>query len=492
MSTFTHALSQNNYGSPKFIVATSAANGTHTTLAAALAAASSGDTILLRNSVTENVTLKNGVNITGPTPISGFSPNGVNVTITGKLIDNGSAVTCALTNLQFNTNSDYILSLSNSSSLITFENCFLYGTNNTIFQFSAAATVGLITSSTRSSSGTLVASSGNIYASSSYIAVTTTSAIDCVNNGLTLISCDIIGQVACSGSGGIAIYNCNFSGGSSTTMISLTSSGSVEVRNSRIYNLSSQNIALSSSSTAQFSNCRIIASSNANLTLANTSNATFDDCYFTTLNTTCCTTSDTSTVLFVNCGFLSGSASALSAGTGTTITATQCSISSSNTNAITGAGTLNYSGINFIGTSKVINTTTQSCANSGSFTPSIQFGGAAVGITYSINSGTYYRKDNTIFFNIIIVLTSKGSSVGTATLIGLPFASSSANISYDYVATILNITAASSTYFFFELANNATSMNIYSGLSTSGGITTMTNTNFSNTTLIRVQGTYFV
>lgn len=61
---FQHSLSTNNYGPAKFIVATSAANGTHTTLAGALADASSGDVIFMRDSVTEDVTLKAGVTIT--------------------------------------------------------------------------------------------------------------------------------------------------------------------------------------------------------------------------------------------------------------------------------------------------------------------------------------------------------------------------------------------------------------------------------------------
>ena len=60
---FTHALSTNNYGPSKFVVATSAANGTHTTLASAMSDASAGDTIFIRDSVTENVTITPGVNI---------------------------------------------------------------------------------------------------------------------------------------------------------------------------------------------------------------------------------------------------------------------------------------------------------------------------------------------------------------------------------------------------------------------------------------------
>jgi hypothetical protein len=101
---FTHALSTNNYGPAKFVVATSAANGTHTTLASAMSAASSGDTIFLRDSVTENVTLTPGVNISSWP--SGSSLNGTgNAKITGKLTMTGAG-SVTIVGIQLETNSD--------------------------------------------------------------------------------------------------------------------------------------------------------------------------------------------------------------------------------------------------------------------------------------------------------------------------------------------------------------------------------------------------
>ena len=85
---FTHALSTNNYGPAKFIVATSAANGTHTTLASAMADAVSGDIIFMRDSVTENVTLTPGVSITS---FAG-SPSSSQVSITGTLTMTGAGI----------------------------------------------------------------------------------------------------------------------------------------------------------------------------------------------------------------------------------------------------------------------------------------------------------------------------------------------------------------------------------------------------------------
>src|SRR6187549_2813926 len=98
--SFTHALSTNNYGPRKFIVATSAANGTHTTLASAMSAASAGDTIFLRDSVTENVTITPGVNIVGP-----VNQGTLNVpTITGTLTMTGAG-TSTVSNVILTTNS---------------------------------------------------------------------------------------------------------------------------------------------------------------------------------------------------------------------------------------------------------------------------------------------------------------------------------------------------------------------------------------------------
>jgi len=57
--------SDNNYGTAKLIVDATAGSGNYTTIAAALAAASSGQTIFIRpGTYTENLTLVAGVNLT--------------------------------------------------------------------------------------------------------------------------------------------------------------------------------------------------------------------------------------------------------------------------------------------------------------------------------------------------------------------------------------------------------------------------------------------
>jgi hypothetical protein len=59
-----------------------------------------------------------------------------------------------------------------------------------------------------------------------------------------------------------------------------------------------------------------------------------------------------------------------------------------------------------------------------SFTPTLRFGGGSTGITYTTQLGRYTRVGNLVAFNIVLILTSKGSSTGSATIAGLPVSAS--------------------------------------------------------------------
>lgn len=54
------------------------------------------------------------------------------------------------------------------------------------------------------------------------------------------------------------------------------------------------------------------------------------------------------------------------------------------------------------------------------WTPVLTFGGASVGIVYSVQVGTYVWIGNTVFFRCTVQLTNKGSSTGGAAITGLP------------------------------------------------------------------------
>lgn len=122
----TFTTGDNNFGTAKFIVDAIPGKGTHTTIAAALAASISGNTIFIRpGTYTENLTLVSGVNLTG------FSGNGFqeNVVIIGKCSYSGSGVV-TLSGLMLQTNSDNFLSVSGTGT-VNILNCFLNCSNAT-------------------------------------------------------------------------------------------------------------------------------------------------------------------------------------------------------------------------------------------------------------------------------------------------------------------------------------------------------------------------
>lgn len=115
--------------------------GTFSTIAAALTAAVSGQTIFIRaGSYTENLTLKAGVNITAFTG----DDNQSNVIITGKATASFSGV-CSISNVELITNSDFVLSLTGANSTaVILRNCFLNATNNSLLNSSGSdATSGI-------------------------------------------------------------------------------------------------------------------------------------------------------------------------------------------------------------------------------------------------------------------------------------------------------------------------------------------------------------
>jgi hypothetical protein len=57
----------------------------------------------------------------------------------------------------------------------------------------------------------------------------------------------------------------------------------------------------------------------------------------------------------------------------------------------------------------------------GTWTPTLTFGGASVGITYNQRVGAYIKIGKLVHVSARIILTNKGSSTGTAGFTGLPF-----------------------------------------------------------------------
>lgn len=123
-----------------------------------------------------------------------------------------------------------------------------------------------------------------------------------------------------------------------------------------------------------------------------------------------------------------------------------------------------------------------------SWTPAIEFGGASVGITYSVQNALYTRVGNQINAFFDILLTSKGSSTGALSISGLPVAGVAYN---QVVAGIL-------PYSDFNSVTNAA----LNGFIASGGTsiisindiynTNLTDANFQNTSRIMGSFSYMV
>lgn len=296
----THALSTNNYGNPRLIVATSAANGTHTTLASAMADAVSGDTIAMRDSVTENVTITPGVNI-----ISLCDGGTLNVpSITGTLTMTGTG-TSTVSGLRLVTNSAAIIAVTGSAaSILNINNCYLNCSNNTGITFS-------------SSSGSAVI---NIK--------------DCKGD----LGTTGIGLFTHTSAGRMEINYTNITNSGATTTASTCSSGIINL----LYTYLTSPVTTSSTSALTWDYSAI-------------------DCQGQ--NVTAATLGGSGVHAVRYSRFNGGTASAVSCGSATPVLEF-CTIQSSNTNAITGAGTLISSLLSFEGTTNAINTTTQTALTS--------------------------------------------------------------------------------------------------------------------------------
>lgn len=317
--TFTHALATNNYGPAKFIVSANSYEGTHTTIASALTAASSGDTIFIRpGTYTENLTLKAGVNLCAYGPSYTFAlPQTTipNVIISGKATFT-AAGTVGIDGICLQTNSDFALAVTGSSaSVVILNKCFINCTNNTGISF---------TSSSASSSIQFDYCGG-----------------DLGTTGIAIYSH--------SATGGIRfVYSLFSNTGGSTTANALTGTGGIFPNYSGWANATTL-----ASSSSMIGNCN-------NLTMSG--------------NQTAITTSDTASVNLQFTEIASGTSSAISVGSGTSVTLHYCHLSSSNASTVAGTGTFTFTNIVFNSVASLAAGLTLSNANANSF-----ISGAGVG-----------------------------------------------------------------------------------------------------------------
>ncbi len=127
----------------------------------------------------------------------------------------------------------------------------------------------------------------------------------------------------------------------------------------------------------------------------------------------------------------------------------------------------------------------------GTWTPSVTFGGNAVGLaTTGPTGGRYTKIGRTVIATGMLTLSSKGSSTGVAALTGLPFTAANDGI---YVAVAVGFAAGFSSVTGAVLAAvvpNTGRCNVYQ--SANGAATALTNSNFTNSSQLFFTATYDV
>ena len=145
----------------------------------------------------------------------------------------------------------------------------------------------------------------------------------------------------------------------------------------------------------------------------------------------------------------------------------------------------------FVGTGTSVSLTGRAYPiyTTGSWTPSITFGGGSTGVTYTEQEGFYVRIGNLVRFMGSIRLSSKGTDTGALKIAGLPFTGKNTSTSNDGVilATAANFTGLTSTVT-ARVDNNDTTITVLQWAAT--GTTGVTDAECTNTTVIGVSGTY--
>ena len=127
----------------------------------------------------------------------------------------------------------------------------------------------------------------------------------------------------------------------------------------------------------------------------------------------------------------------------------------------------------------------------GVFTPVVTFGGASVGITYTVQGGVYQKIGNRAFFSLQITLTDNGSSAGAMLITALPFTAANDSANNSACAIVADALAASvTTQIMASVAKNTTTIELFRFAA--GALTQLTDVDTTNTTLIRLSGHYYV
>lgn len=120
------------------------------------------------------------------------------------------------------------------------------------------------------------------------------------------------------------------------------------------------------------------------------------------------------------------------------------------------------------------------------FTPTLTFNSGSTGITYNERYGVYRKEGNKVFFSISIQLSHKGSSIGDATIEGLPFTSAINPVYSPFSVYFENMSFITEQVIGYILGGTA---NISLAQMSGGtGFAKLNNFNFTDASKIAIQG----
>ncbi len=280
-----------------FIVDRAGTKSDYTTIASAISAASSGDTVFIKTGTyTEDLTMKAGVNLVS---FAG-EQRGTNVQIVGKLSASFSG-TVVIAGLSLVTNGDLCIDVTGSNAtLFEFWDCFINAFDNQAIHLNSSSLSRLrFVQCTLNANGfkMIDASAGRLSITRSNLATTASS------NSNTVSTVSVVG-------------------------ITMTTS-----------------------------NQTFISSGVGNLSLS--------QCNFATGNSTALTCGGTGGHRIEECLFNTGTASSISISAGASASVLGCGIRNTNSAAITGAGSITYTGLFFSQSGSTIDVTTQTLRDIG-------------------------------------------------------------------------------------------------------------------------------
>jgi hypothetical protein len=125
----------------------------------------------------------------------------------------------------------------------------------------------------------------------------------------------------------------------------------------------------------------------------------------------------------------------------------------------------------------------------GTWTMGVSFGGASVGVTADNFTGTYTKIGRQVTVNGYFVLTSKGSSTGSAKITGLPFTIVDGGSFYSVPSLWLDDITFANVYSGYGVVGD-TKIDLYE-FTEAGVVSPLTNADFANTSRIMLTLTYF-